>query len=142
MSVAACAVGRLGPDGPWVGFAPALDDGYLLVAGAADDGARSASADADDLVALAIAYFEEALVEPPEALAATHADIASLIRHLAITAPAAARRAALTEAVDAVDDGLAADVVVSRLSACLEVAEDPIARLGRRVDRLLVSGPG
>jgi hypothetical protein len=50
------------------------------------------------------------------------------------------RRARYAEAVDAVDDGLAADVVVSRLSACLEGREEPIARLGRRAIEML--GPG
>ena len=44
MTLVACAVGHIEPDGPWVGFAPALDDRYALVAGT-DDG-RVASAPA------------------------------------------------------------------------------------------------
>ena len=43
MTVVACAVGRVDPDGPWVGFAPTLDDGYALVVGT-DDGAAAAGA--------------------------------------------------------------------------------------------------
>lgn len=136
MSIAACAVGRLRPDGPWVGFAPTLDDGYALVVGDAG-GSRAAPADAVDLVALAIAYFEDALAAPPEELAATHADIGSLVRHVAGAEQDPRRRRALDEAVDAIDDGLAADVVVGRLSACLEGGDDPVARLGRRATDLL-----
>ena len=37
MTAVACAVGRLGPAGPWIGFAPTLDDGYALVV-ETDDG--------------------------------------------------------------------------------------------------------
>lgn len=136
MTVPACAVGRLGPDGPWVGFAPALDDGYALVVGKGATTVRSA-AEADDLVSLAVAYFEEALEAAPEDLAATHADIGSLVRHLAAAERRADVRRRLIEAVDAVDDGLAADVVVGRLTACLEGEEEPIARLERRATEVL-----
>ena len=87
MTVAACAVGRLGPSGPWVGFAPTLDDGYALVVGADEGDAAAAPADPDDLVALAIAYFAEELPEPPEAFAATHGDIGALVRHVAEARP-------------------------------------------------------
>jgi hypothetical protein len=142
MTVPACAVGRLRDDGPWVGFAPALDDGYELVVADGHAGTHRAAADADDLLSLAIAYFAEALGEPPEELAATLADIASLVRHLSAVERQPLRRRALDEAVDAVDDGLAADVVVSRLTTCLEGAEEPIARLERRADQLSVSGSG
>jgi hypothetical protein len=137
--VVACAVGRLDADGPWVGFAPVLDDAYALIAAGADGRARSVRADADDLVALAIAYFLDDLVEPPEELAATHGDIGALVRHLAELETEPARRRRLGEAVDAVDDGLAADVVVGRLSLCLEGDEEPVARLARRSAELLAS---
>lgn len=136
MTAPACAVGRLGPDGPWVGFAPTMDDGYALVVGTAGRTARSA-ADAVDLVSLAIAYFEEALDPAPEELAATHADIGSLVRHLAVVETRADVRRRLGEAIDAVDDGLAADVVVGRLTSCLEGGEEPLARLERRAADLL-----
>ena len=43
----------------------------------------------------------------------------------------------LAEAVDAIDDGLAADVVVGRLSRCLSSDEEPEARLRRRAAELL-----
>ena len=83
MDDAACAVGRIGPDGPWVGFAPTIDDGYALVVGGLRDGPRRVRADGRDLLALATLYFEEALDEPPEELAATLGDIGSLVRHVA-----------------------------------------------------------
>jgi hypothetical protein len=136
MDAAACAVGRLGPDGPWVGFAPSLDDGYELVIGGGGVAPRRATADGDDLVAMAIAYFEEELDGPPEDLAATHADIGSLVRHLAEREADVERRRLLGEAVDAVDDGLPADAVVGRLRLCLAGVEDPVARLSRRVTEM------
>ena len=131
MEAAACAVGRLGPDGPWLGFAPTVDDGYALVV---DDGLRAAraAADADDLLALAIAYFAEDMDEPPESLAATHGDIGGLVRHVAEHEPDPERRRRLDEAVDAIDDGLATDVVIARLGRCLTEREEPSARLRRR----------
>lgn len=139
MTVAACAVGRLAPAGPWVGFAPTLDDGYALVVGRDDGGAAEAPAEPDDLLALAIAYFADELPEPPEELAATHGDIGSLVRHVAASERDPERARDLREAVDAVDDGLAADVVVGRLSQCLRAAEEPVERLRRRADQLLVT---
>lgn len=136
MEAAACAVGRLGPDGPWVGFAPMFDDGYALAVGT-DAGSRQAPASADDLLALAIAYFTEELDGPPEALAATHGDIGGLVRHVAEREPDTERRRRLSEAVDAVDDGLAADVVVGRLVRCLAEGEDASARLRLRALEVL-----
>jgi hypothetical protein len=141
MTAAACAVGRIGDSGAWIGFAPSFDDGYDLVVGRADVVARTAGAEPDDLLALAVAYFEEALAEPPENLAATHADIGVLVRHVAGREGDGERLAALAEAIDAIDDGLAADVVVSRLVRCLSQAEEPLARLVRRA-RELDSGVG
>jgi hypothetical protein len=132
MSAAACAVGRLGEAGEWIGFAPSLDDGYDLVVGRGDTVTGAVAAEPDDLLALAVAYFEEALAEPPEDLAATHADIGVLVRHVAGRAGARERAVAVQEAVDAIDDGLAADVVVSRLVRCLSGSEEPVARLVRR----------
>ncbi len=138
MDAPACAVGRIAADGPWVGFAPTLDDGYALVFGEAGVGSRRASAGADDLISLAVAYFEDALVEPPEELAATHADIGALVRHVAEHETAGDRRRLLNEAVDAVDDGLAADVVVARLNRCLRETDDPLARLSRRAAEIAI----
>ena len=136
MEGAACAVGRLSAGGPWVGFAPSFDDGYELIVGRPGSGLRRALADTEDLVALAVAYFEDALVEPPEELAAMHADIGSLVRHVAERAPDGGLRRLLNEAVDAIDDGLAADVVVGRLRSCLPGEEEPVARLTRRAEEL------
>ena len=137
MSAPACAVGRIGDDGPWVGFAPTIEDGYALVVGSERGSARG-RADADDLLALAIVYFEDALGNAPEELAATHADIGALVRHVAEVESDLDQRRTLGEAVDAIDDGLAADVVVSRLVRCLGSAEEPAARLIRRAAQLSV----
>lgn len=133
MEIVACAVGRLGPDGPWVGFAPTLDDAYALVVGTVPGGPRQVPADADDLLALALAYFEESLEAPPDELAATHGDIGALVRHLAEHTPDEALRLLLGEAVDAIDDGLAADVTIARLSRALGDGADALVRLRRRV---------
>ena len=135
MNAPACAVGRLAEDGPWVGFAPTLDDAYALVV-CTKAGSRHAAAEADDLLSLAIAYFEDGLAGPPEELAATHGDIGSLVRHLAGMERDEERRRLLGEAVDAVDDGLATDVVVGRLNRCLRGTEEPIERLARRAKEL------
>ena len=140
MNGAACAVGRVGPSGPWVGFAPTIDDGYALVVGGLAGGFRRAAADAEDLLALASAYFEESLDEPPEELAATLGDIGSLVRHVAEHEVDPERRRLLGEAVDAVDDGLAADVTIARLGRALGDGVDAAARIRGRVS-VLLTGP-
>ena len=139
MDAPACAVGRIGAVGGWVGFAPTLDDGYAMAVGGGVGGTRRADAEADLLLALAIAYFEEALDPPPDDLAATHADVAGLVRHLAAAESDAVRRGRLEEAVDAIDDGLAADAVIARLAAALSAAwsADPTARLVERATSLI-----
>lgn len=138
MDTPACAVGRIGADGPWIGFAPTLDDGYAVVVGDAHASAR-VGAETADLIALAIAYFEEALDEPPEDLAATHGDIGSLVRHVAEHEPDPESRSALDEAVDAIDDGLASDEVIRRLVRCLPGDDDALATLTTRVEALRAS---
>lgn len=137
MEIVACAVGRLGADGPWVGFAPTLDDSYALVIGAVPGGPRHVPADAGDLLALALAYFEESLDAPPDELAATHGDIGALVRHLAEHATDDAQRRLLGEAVDAIDDGLAADATIARLSRALGDGAEAIIRIRRRVSGLV-----
>jgi hypothetical protein len=137
VTVVACAVGLLGPGGRWIGFAPTLEDGYALVVGSDDGSAARAPATPEELIALAIAYFADELPEPPEALAATHGDVAALIRHVATGEAEMERARLLEESVDAIDDGLAADVVVGRLSRCLSSAEEPETRLRRRAAELL-----
>jgi hypothetical protein len=128
------AVGRLA-GGRWVGFVPGPDGRYRLAVGDGTEAAAS-PADDDDLLALAIAYFEDSLGEPPEDLAATHADIGALVRQVMLGGRDADRRPALQEAMDAIDDGLAADVVIARLVRCLTGTEEPAARLVRRANRL------
>jgi hypothetical protein len=141
VNAAACAVGRLAQGGPWIGFAPTLDDGYALVVEGPDGAGRQSAADAELLVALGVAYFEDALDPPPDDLAATHADIASLVRHVAQAQTDAPRRRLLDEAVDAIDDGLAADVVIARLTAVLSgaAAADPVAWLVDRAESALAT---
>lgn len=137
MDGAACAVGRIGPDGPWAGFAPTLDDGYALVVGGTADASRRAPAAGDELVALATVYFDETLDEPPDDLAATLGDIGALVRHVAEHETDPERRRILGEAVDAVDDGLAADVTIARLGRALGEGVDAAALIRERVSQLM-----
>ena len=140
MEIPACAVGRLDPEGPWIGFAPTLDDGYALTV---RSGGRThhQAADPVDLVALAVLYFEDAVDAPPEELAATHGDIGAIVRHAAERVEAPDLRRAYDEAVDAIDDGLAADVVIERLGRALGDGVDAVAHLRRRVATLTGDGP-
>ena len=137
MDVVACAVGRIGPDGPWVGFAPTIDDAYALIVGDLPGGPRQLDAEGDDLLSLALAYFEESLDPPPDELAATHGDIGALVRHVAEHETDPMRRRLLGEAVDAVDDGLAADVTIARLTMAIGDGGDATTRLRRRVSDLV-----
>jgi len=138
MEVPPCAVGRLDPDGPWIGFAPTLDDGYALTIGSAD-ALRHRAADPLDLLALAVLYFEDAGDMPPEELAATHGDIGAIVRHAAERIDDVARRQAADESVDAIDDGLAADVVIERLERAVGDGVGALDHLRRRV-AMIVSG--
>lgn len=137
MEPPACAVGRIDPEGPWVGFAPGLDDGYLLVVGSEAGPTRSTAATPRDLIAMAVAHFEESLFPPPDDLAATHGDIGALVRHVAEHERDFERRSVLDEAVDAVDDGLAADVTIARLTRMLGDGTDAASWLRRRTEELL-----
>lgn len=139
MAGVACAVGRVSPRGPWVGFAPTLDDGYALVIGPPSGSSVRAAAGAADLLALALVYFEESLDEPPDELAATLGDIGALVRHVAEHERDPQRRTVLDEAVDAVDDGLAADVTIARLGRALGDEAEASARIRRRVSEVLGS---
>ena len=131
MEISACVVGRLDPDGPWIGFAPTLDDGYALtVAGV--DGGDSLPAEPMDLLALAVMYFEDVVEAPTEDVGATHGDIGAIVRHAAERVGDDARASA-SEAVDAIDDGLAADVVLERLQRTLGDGVDAVAHLRRRI---------
>jgi hypothetical protein len=135
------AIGSLAGDG-WIGLARQAD-GYRLAVGAAgaDRAFRIAPADAADLLALALAYFEEALDEPAVEIAATQQDLAELVRWLRDRAPDSAGRRRLQEALDAIDDGLAGDVVAGLLNAARAPAADeqadPVDLLVTRARNLL-----
>jgi hypothetical protein len=140
MEIPACAVGRLDPGGPWIGFAPTLDDGYALTV-RSEGRTRHQAADPVDLVALAVLYFEDAADPPPEELAATHGDIGAIVRHAAERVTEPVLRREYDEAVDAIDDGLAADVVIERLGRALGGGVDAVAHLRRRVATLTGDAP-
>lgn len=138
------------PTGEWVGFAPAVE-GFRLVVGVGERDAVDEGPQIDmrrALVALAIAYFEEVLDEPPPGAAeATHQDLAEMVQWLAESAMDPDEREAGREALDAVEDGLAGDAVSLVLIALLESTEkrtpapqasaDPIRFLGARAGALL-----
>ena len=140
MEIPACAVGRLEPGGPWIGFAPTLDDGYALTV-RSHGRSRRRHADPIDLVALAVLYFEDAVDAPPEELAATHGDIGAIVRHAAERVTEPVLRRSYDEAVDAIDDGLAADVVIERLGRALGDGVDAVAHLRHRVATLTGDAP-
>lgn len=150
--IAACAIGRLPEGGPWVGFRADADDGarpgsagYRLVFGA-NGGTLPSQASGplqrSELLNAAIAHFEEALDDAPPELEATHADLAGLVRWLCATERDPERAASLAEAVDAIDDGLAGEVVVARLRAASPAGisrADAVRELTERY-RQLVAG--
>jgi hypothetical protein len=124
------AIGRLGADGPWIGFGYRAGVPHLVVGGA--DGMHDAPAEGDLLLALAIAHFAEAFDEAPPDLEATQSDLSGLVRHLMATETEAGRRALLGEAMDAIDDGLAGDAVAEKLAAARSSATaslDPVELL-------------
>jgi hypothetical protein len=130
---AARAIGRLEAGGPWIGFGlRGKAWRYVVGTGGA---MRDAPADEDLLLALAIAHFAEAFDEAPPDIEATQSDLSALVRHLISTQPDGRRRALLTEALDAIDDGLAGDAVAGRLAAARSAANDRVDP----VDRLLAA---
>ncbi len=133
-----CAIGRIGDGRAWVGFVRVAGE-YRLALGEGD-AVRTVPADTDLLLCLAIAYFEDALEDPPPAIEATHEDLSELVRDLAARAPDPHRRRLLQESVDAIDDGLAVDAVMSRLTAArgpaTEEQADPVDLLLERAEAL------
>lgn len=134
-----CAIGRLRPGGPWIGFQ--LDGVAALVVGT-QAGVRLRPADDATRIALAIAYFDEAFDDPPPDLEATHEDVSALLRGVMEGEPDPTRRHLLSEAVDAIDDGLARDVVTARLLSAFpqapnEQAADPVDLLVALAEELL-----
>jgi hypothetical protein len=137
VDASAFAIGRLQPGGAWIGLRR-TDAGYDLVFGRADGSLLSAPASAADLLAVAIGYFEESVDDAPPELEATHHDLALLLRSLHDAESQPARARLLLEAIEGIDDGLAGDVMVSRLSAAYEACRtaneqaDPIDLLADR----------
>ena len=121
---AARAIGRLAPGGPWIGFGLRGDEWRYLLG--ADAGVRDVPADADLLLALAIAHFAEAFDEAPPDIEATQSDLSALVAHLIDAERDAGRRALLGEALDAIDDGLAGDAVAARLVAARSPGSDRV----------------
>lgn len=118
------AIGRPAPGGPWIGFGVRAGAWRCVVG--TDTAVRDAPADAELLLALAIAHFAEALGEVPPDLEATQSDLSLLVRHLIGMQPDAGRRALLMEALDAIDDGLAGDAVAGRLAAARSPGGDSV----------------
>ncbi len=115
------ALGRLeaDPGSPWVGLARDAR-GYALVRGDATGVRRLATTTRRDLYAAALAFVTEGLADPPPELEATPADLAGLLAWLRDSAPTPADAALVQEALDALDDGLAEDVLVHRLALAAE----------------------
>lgn len=138
---AVVAVGLLAPDAAWVGFTRDAT-GFRLAFGGADAGARTSTTEGSardaELLAVAVAYYEEALDAPPPEIEATQADLAGLVRWLAARARSPEGRSLLDQAVDAIDDGLAGDVIVARLSRASPMASVKTNEQADPVD-LLVS---
>jgi hypothetical protein len=143
---AASAIGLLFTRGPWVGFARG-SEGYALAFGVPHGGVRLASAPSraelrDDLLAIAICFFDEAFGDAPADLEATHAEIGEMLRWLVESEPDPTCARLLHEAADAVDDGLPGDVVIARLAAAggresdAGAPAEPISRLTERYRRL------
>lgn len=115
---ALCAIGRLEVDGPWVGLSRDAD-GYRIAFGRPDASVLVTDASRPELLALAIAFFEDRLDDAPPDLEATQGDIGDVCRWLAQSESRTSIRALLQEAVDAIDDGLAMDATVLRLGDAL-----------------------
>lgn len=117
------AIGRPETDGPWIGFG-LRGDAYRLVVGTKGQ-VKDVAAGTDLLLALAVAYFAEALDEAPPDFEATQSDLSALVRHLMSTEADNGRRGLLSEALDAIDDGLAGDAVAGRLAAARYPGSEP-----------------
>jgi hypothetical protein len=133
------AIGRIRDGGPWIGF-EAVAGRYRVVAGRGHT-THGRDASTDVLLALAIAYFEEAFDDPPQELEAGHEDLGALVRDLAARERDPLRRELLAEAIDAIDDGLPGDAVANRLSAVrgrnADEQADPVDLLVSLAEELL-----
>lgn len=135
------AIGRLPLDGPLVGIELA-GDGYRLAFGLADgtwlpDPTTDPLDRRAGLVAGALAFFLASVDDPPAELEATHADLARMVESLASTLTSRDERAAASQALDAIDDGLPADAVALRLLPLLPAGQtDPVEILRARYARV------
>ena len=118
------ANGHLAAGDAWIGLRRTVA-GYDLVFGRPDGTLLRAPASGGELLAVAIGYFEESLEDPPADLEATHHDLAQLLRfiHGGVSDPDRARL--LLDALEGIDDGLAGDVMVDRLSRAYEACRTP-----------------
>lgn len=131
------AVGRPLKGGPWVGFGHRAGSLRLVVQ--AGSGFRDEPAGQDVVLALAIAYFTEALDAAPFDLEATQSDLSALVRQLMPGEADPEQRALFAEAIDAIDDGLAGDAVAEKLEAARSNRADtidPVELLSRKVREL------
>jgi hypothetical protein len=121
-----CAVGLL-TDRRAIGFVPS-DGGYLVGISDRDRPPRTAEAEPAVFVALALAWFTEALPPDPGDLAAAQDDLAALVGWLRDSVTDDGQRRALLLAADAIDDGQAGDVVAGHLFGALEApaGSDPL----------------
>lgn len=128
MADAICVVGRIPGDRRWLGLARGAD-GYELVVGGGDGQEERIAGDRRGLLCVAIAHFLAALDEVTNEREATQQDLAELVEWLLVTEDRPAPRALLRDALDAIEDGLAVDVVVARLETALRhtPAEGPSA---------------
>jgi hypothetical protein len=133
------AIGRLGPGDRWIGLLEA-SDGFEVVVGSDGDVLGADAANASDVLALAHAYFSEALDPPSAALEATHGDVADAVR-AAVHRANPAQRAPMVLVLDAIDDGLAIDEVLARVGAALPagIADDVVDYLRRRAAAIATS---
>ncbi len=134
------AFGRLRPDGPWVGFEPG-PGGYRLVVGWPDGTIRADRTEdpteiRDGLVAGAIGFYLATFDDPPVELEATQADLGALVGHLVAHDRDPGWVTEATEALDAIDDGLAGDAVALRLQRLLPRGSDALEILHRRAASL------
>ncbi len=117
------AIGRLTPGGPWIGLRQA-QPGYELVFGSGERMLTSPATPAE-LLAVAIGYFEESVDDAPPELEATHHDLASLLRFVHDGERDPERARLLLDALEGIDDGLAGDVMVSRLVRAYDACRAP-----------------
>jgi hypothetical protein len=130
-----------------VGFVE-TDGGFHLVVGGPHGSLRhsvsTGSARRLELLAAAAAHYAEALDPPPAGLEATQADLGDLVRWLVAVEQERERRAQLAAVVDAIDDGLAGEVVLSRLSEAIsdEINWEQVDLVDLLVARLKSLDPG